>query len=167
VLLAPAATEVAGPRVRIRPVAGLPRGPVFYEHERIGLGGEKFDVYKFRSMVPDADKIVDVLFEKSNEGNAVQFKMKRNPRVTRVGAVMRRDSLDELPQLFNVLNGSMCLVGPGRTSPARSSSTGSTWPDGFWSSPASPACGRSAVAPTSPGTTPRCGSMCGTSRTGP
>jgi lipopolysaccharide/colanic/teichoic acid biosynthesis glycosyltransferase len=63
-------------------------------------------------MVPDADKIVDVLFEQQNEGNAVQFKMKRDPRVTRVGAVMRRYSLDELPQLFNVLGGSMSLVGP-------------------------------------------------------
>jgi exopolysaccharide biosynthesis polyprenyl glycosylphosphotransferase len=158
-LLAPAVSEVAGPRVRIRPVAGLPlmhverpefkghrrlvksvfdrsaalfgilliapiliglalavkltsRGPVFYKHERIGLGGEKFHVYKFRSMVPDADKIVDVLFEQQNEGNTVQFKMKRDPRVTRVGAVMRRYSLDELPQLFNVLDGSMSLVGP-------------------------------------------------------
>ncbi len=158
-LLAPAVTEVAGPRVRIRPIAGLPlmhverpeftgvrrlvktvfdksvagglvlflapvllglaasvkltsRGPVFYKHERIGLGGQPFQVYKFRSMVPDADKIVDALFEQSNEGNDVQFKMKRDPRVTRVGAVMRRYSLDELPQLFNVLNGSMSLVGP-------------------------------------------------------
>jgi exopolysaccharide biosynthesis polyprenyl glycosylphosphotransferase len=158
-LLAPAITDVAGPRVRIRPVAGLPllhmerpefkghrrlvkslfdhsaalfgillispvliglalavkltsRGPVFYKHERIGLGGEKFHVYKFRSMVPDADKIIDALFEQSNEGNAVQFKMKRDPRVTRVGAVLRRYSLDELPQLFNVLGGSMSLVGP-------------------------------------------------------
>jgi exopolysaccharide biosynthesis polyprenyl glycosylphosphotransferase len=158
-LLAPAVTEVAGPRVRIREVAGLPlmhverpeftghrrlvkgafdrtaalfgillispiliglavavklssRGPVLYKHERIGLGGKSFPVYKFRSMVPDADKIVDELFEESNEGNAVQFKMKRDPRVTRIGAVMRRYSLDELPQLFNVLDGSMSLVGP-------------------------------------------------------
>lgn len=158
-LLAPAVTEVAGPRVRIRPVAGLPlmhverpeftghrrlvknvfdrsaalfgiflvlpvliglalavkltsRGPVLYRHERIGQGGKPFQVFKFRSMVPGADKIVDTLFEQSNEGNAVQFKMKQDPRVTRVGAVMRRYSLDELPQLFNVLNGSMSLVGP-------------------------------------------------------
>ena len=83
-------------------------GPVFFRHERIGMGGQPFHVLKFRSMVPDADKVIDLLIDQS-EGNAVQFKMKRDPRV---GAVMRRYSLDELPQLFNVLNGSMRLVGP-------------------------------------------------------
>jgi exopolysaccharide biosynthesis polyprenyl glycosylphosphotransferase len=87
-------------------------GSVFYKHERIGLGGEKFHVWKFRSMVPNADKTVDVLFQESNEGNAVQFKMRRDPRITSIGAFMRRYSLDELPQLFNVLGGSMSLVGP-------------------------------------------------------
>jgi exopolysaccharide biosynthesis polyprenyl glycosylphosphotransferase len=86
-------------------------GPVFFRHERIGMGGQPFHVLKFRSMVPDADKVIDSLMEQS-EGNAVQFKMKRDPRVTRIGAVMRRYSLDELPQLFNVLGGSMSLVGP-------------------------------------------------------
>ncbi|WP_299954956.1 sugar transferase [uncultured Modestobacter sp.] len=157
-LLAPAVTEFAGPRVGIRPVSGLPllhlerpefhglrrvtkdvfdrsvaflavvvllpvllglalavkttsRGPVFYRHQRIGKGGEPFHVFKFRSMVPDADKRMEALMA-MNEGNAVQFKMKRDPRVTRVGAVMRRFSLDELPQLFNVIGGSMSLVGP-------------------------------------------------------
>ncbi|TYP87199.1 lipopolysaccharide/colanic/teichoic acid biosynthesis glycosyltransferase [Blastococcus xanthinilyticus] len=87
-------------------------GPVFYKHERIGLGGKPFEVYRFRSMVLNADKLVDALFEQSNEGNDVQFKRKRDPCVTRVGVVMRRFSLDELPQLFNVLDGSMSLVGP-------------------------------------------------------
>jgi exopolysaccharide biosynthesis polyprenyl glycosylphosphotransferase len=86
-------------------------GPVFFRHERIGMGGQPFHVLKFRSMVPDADKVIDLLIDQS-EGNAVQFKMKRDPRVTRVGAVMRRYSFDELPQLFNVLGGSMSLVGP-------------------------------------------------------
>ncbi|WP_237492648.1 sugar transferase [Modestobacter sp. L9-4] len=157
-LLAPAVTEFAGPRVAIRPVNGLPllhlerpefrglrrvtkdvfdrttallavivlapvllglalavkttsRGPVFFMHERIGKAGVPFKVFKFRSMKPDSDKLIAELMAQ-NEGNAVQFKMKRDPRVTRVGAVMRRFSLDELPQLFNVLNGTMSLVGP-------------------------------------------------------
>jgi exopolysaccharide biosynthesis polyprenyl glycosylphosphotransferase len=87
------------------------RGPVFFKHERIGRDGEPFEVYKFRSMVVDAHKIELDLHEQ-NEGNDVQFKMRRDPRVTRIGAVMRRYSLDELPQLFNVFGGSMSLVGP-------------------------------------------------------
>jgi exopolysaccharide biosynthesis polyprenyl glycosylphosphotransferase len=157
-LLAPAVTEVAGPRVRIRPVWGLPlmhmerpefkgvrrvakdvfdrtaaalallvfapalivlaaavrftsRGPVFFRHERIGRDGQPFHVLKFRSMVDGAHKEVDTLFQQ-NEGNDVQFKMKADPRVTKVGQFLRRYSLDELPQLFNVLGGSMSLVGP-------------------------------------------------------
>jgi lipopolysaccharide/colanic/teichoic acid biosynthesis glycosyltransferase len=139
-------------------------GPVFFRHERIGMGGQPFHVLKFRSMVPDADKVIDLLIDQS-EGNAVQFKMKRDPRVTRVGAVMRRYSFDELPQLFNVLGGSMSLVGPRPHVTREWSSTASTWPAACWSSPASPASGRSAAAPTSPGTT-RCASTSGTWRTG-
>jgi exopolysaccharide biosynthesis polyprenyl glycosylphosphotransferase len=87
------------------------RGPVFFRHQRVGRDGQPFSVLKFRSMVDGADKKFDTLLDQS-EGNAVQFKMKRDPRVTRIGAVMRRYSLDELPQLFNVLGGSMSLVGP-------------------------------------------------------
>jgi exopolysaccharide biosynthesis polyprenyl glycosylphosphotransferase len=87
------------------------RGPVFFKHERIGQNEQPFSVFKFRSMVTNADKIELDLHEQ-NQGNAVQFKMRRDPRVTRIGAVMRRYSLDELPQLFNVLLGSMSLVGP-------------------------------------------------------
>jgi exopolysaccharide biosynthesis polyprenyl glycosylphosphotransferase len=87
------------------------RGPVLFKHQRIGRDGQPFAVYKFRSMVVDADKVELTLFD-HNEGNAVQFKMRRDPRVTRVGAFMRKYSLDELPQLFNVLGGSMSLVGP-------------------------------------------------------
>ncbi|KQS60649.1 UDP-phosphate galactose phosphotransferase [Geodermatophilus sp. Leaf369] len=86
-------------------------GPVFYRHERVGLDGQPFHVLKFRSMVPGADRQVDTLFLQ-NEGNDVQFKMKSDPRVTGVGAFLRRYSLDELPQLLNVLGGSMSLVGP-------------------------------------------------------
>ncbi|GHE11801.1 exopolysaccharide biosynthesis polyprenyl glycosylphosphotransferase [Klenkia taihuensis] len=87
-------------------------GPVFYRHQRIGMDGEPFEVLKFRSMRPGSDREVDELFATSNEGNDVQFKMKADPRITGVGAVLRRYSLDELPQLFNVLGGSMSLVGP-------------------------------------------------------
>jgi exopolysaccharide biosynthesis polyprenyl glycosylphosphotransferase len=157
-LLAPAVTEVAGPRVRIRPVCGLPllhmerpefsgfrrvlkstfdrtmallgvilllpvlvlialavkvtsRGPVLYRHERIGRGGRPFHLLKFRSMTVGADKQFDSLLPHS-DGNAVQFKMRADPRVTPIGRILRRYSLDELPQLFNVLGGSMSLVGP-------------------------------------------------------
>ncbi|MGY1594299.1 sugar transferase [Geodermatophilus sp. SYSU D00708] len=157
-LLAPAVTEVAGPRVRIRPVAGLPllhmerpeltgvrrlskeafdrtsaalgilflapvllgialavkvtsSGPVFFRQERVGRDGRTFSMLKFRSMVVGADRMVDDLAADS-DGNGVLFKKKVDPRVTRVGRVMRRYSLDELPQLINVLRGDMSLVGP-------------------------------------------------------
>jgi exopolysaccharide biosynthesis polyprenyl glycosylphosphotransferase len=85
-------------------------GPAFYRHSRVGKRGEAFDVLKFRSMAVDSGSI-ETLME-HNEGNAVQFKMRRDPRVTRVGAFLRRYSLDELPQLVNVLKGEMSLVGP-------------------------------------------------------
>jgi exopolysaccharide biosynthesis polyprenyl glycosylphosphotransferase len=86
-------------------------GPVLYRHRRIGKRGREFDVLKFRSMVTDAeDKLAELMA--FNEGNDVQFKMRQDPRVTRVGAFLRRYSLDELPQLINVLKGDMSLVGP-------------------------------------------------------
>jgi exopolysaccharide biosynthesis polyprenyl glycosylphosphotransferase len=157
-MLAPAVTEIAGPRVAIRPVAGLPllhverpeltgirglvktavdvigalvglvvfspavlviglaikvtsRGPVLYKQERVGRDGETFHMLKFRSMVVDADQRLAELRTLS-DGNDVLFKMKRDPRVTRVGRIIRRYSLDELPQLINVLRGQMSLVGP-------------------------------------------------------
>ncbi|WP_448621570.1 sugar transferase [Geodermatophilus sp. URMC 65] len=157
-LLAPAVTEVAGPRVRIRPVAGLPllhmerpeltgvrrltkeafdrtsaalgilflapvllglalavkvtsHGPVFFQQERIGRDGRTFSMLKFRSMVVGADRMVDDLADES-DGNGVLFKKKVDPRVTTVGKVLRRYSLDELPQLINVVRGDMSLVGP-------------------------------------------------------
>jgi len=87
------------------------RGPVFYRHRRVGRRGEPFDLLKFRSMAVGADQVVDQLAA-HNQGNAVQFKMHADPRVTRVGRVIRRLSLDELPQLINVLRGEMSLVGP-------------------------------------------------------
>jgi exopolysaccharide biosynthesis polyprenyl glycosylphosphotransferase len=157
-LLAPAVTDVVGPRVSIRPVAGLPllhverpeltgvrrlakefvdktvaacavvilfpvllgiavavrltsRGPVFFRQERIGRDGQPFSMLKFRSMVDGADGMRETLTA-DNHGNGVLFKHRSDPRVTRVGAVLRRYSLDELPQLLNVLRGNMSLVGP-------------------------------------------------------
>jgi exopolysaccharide biosynthesis polyprenyl glycosylphosphotransferase len=157
-LLAPAVTEVVGPRVHIRPVCGLPlmhmerpelrgtrrlvknlfdrtaalvgivllapllvglalavsltsRGGMFFRQERVGRDGRTFSMLKFRSMVAGADRLVDDLAADS-DGNGVLFKRKNDPRVTRIGRFMRRYSLDELPQLVNVLTGAMSLVGP-------------------------------------------------------
>ena len=88
-------------------------GPILFKQERIGLNGTPFKMLKFRSMVQDAEARLELLQNAQRvEGNAVLFKMKDDPRVTRVGRVLRRFSLDELPQLFNVLGGSMSLVGP-------------------------------------------------------
>ena len=157
-LVSPGVTDVAGPRMMVRPVAGLPllhidkprydganrflkasfdrvgaallllilspvliacaiavkvtsSGPIFYRAERIGVGNVPFDMWKFRTMVDGADKQKAVLAKK-NEGAGVLFKLRDDPRVTTVGRKLRRYSLDELPQLFNVVGGSMSLVGP-------------------------------------------------------
>jgi exopolysaccharide biosynthesis polyprenyl glycosylphosphotransferase len=157
-LLAPALTDVAGPRVSVRPLAGLPllhvgapsfsgtrhvvkttfdrllaglavtvllpvvlvialaikldsSGPVLYRQERVGLRGQRFACLKFRSMVQDAEARLASL-RQADQGNGMLFKMRNDPRVTRVGRFLRRYSLDELPQLLNVLEGSMSLVGP-------------------------------------------------------
>ena len=88
-----------------------PKGPIFYSQERIGQNQKEFKIYKFRSMVQDADKKLAELL-KYNEVNGNMFKMKNDPRVTKVGAFLRKHSLDELPQLWNVVLGNMSLVGP-------------------------------------------------------
>lgn len=87
------------------------RGPVFYTQERVGKDGKKFMIYKFRSMYVNADTLLEKLKEK-NEVTGPMFKMKNDPRVTSVGRFLRKTSLDELPQLWNVLRGDMSLVGP-------------------------------------------------------
>ncbi|MGA9133528.1 MAG: sugar transferase [Candidatus Sulfotelmatobacter sp.] len=87
------------------------RGPVFFAQERIGLNKRKFRIYKFRTMVTDAEKLQSSL-EELNEVSGPVFKIKEDPRITRVGKMLRRTSIDELPQLFNVLMGGMSLVGP-------------------------------------------------------
>ncbi|BAC88399.1 sugar transferase [Gloeobacter violaceus] len=87
-------------------------GPIFFRQQRMGLGGQYFHVWKFRTMVTDAETQLARL-EKFNESEGgVLFKMKNDPRVTSFGQFLRRTSLDELPQLINVLLGQMSLVGP-------------------------------------------------------
>ena len=163
-VVVPSLTDVAGPRIHMRPVAGLPLlhveqpqagnagglpkrlfdllfasmallalsplllavalivklqdgGPVFFRQARVGRGGQPFGMIKFRSMVLDAE---DRLAELSalNESDGVLFKMKEDPRITPVGRFLRRYSVDELPQLVNVLRGEMSLVGPRPPLPA-------------------------------------------------
>jgi lipopolysaccharide/colanic/teichoic acid biosynthesis glycosyltransferase len=87
------------------------KGPVFYRDERIGLGEQPFDMLKFRTMYADAHALQAEL-EAENEADGPLFKIREDPRVTPVGAFLRRFSLDEIPQLWNVLRGGMSLVGP-------------------------------------------------------
>jgi exopolysaccharide biosynthesis polyprenyl glycosylphosphotransferase len=158
-IVAPSLTEINGPRIHTRPVAGLPLihvemprydgstlflkrafdivgsavllillsplllvvallvkvtspGPVLYRQERIGLNGHPFDMLKFRSMRVNADADLATLLAAQGRGDTPLFKLENDPRVTSVGHLLRKYSLDEFPQLFNVLFGSMSLVGP-------------------------------------------------------
>ncbi len=158
-IMAPALTDVAGPRIHTQPIAGLPlihvstprlsginsllkrsldivvsllaitvlspvliataigvrvdsKGPIFFNHERIGKNGKTFKMHKFRSMVTDAEERMKDLKPDNSAGNEVQFKLKDDPRITRFGRFIRKYSIDELPQLYNVLKGEMSLVGP-------------------------------------------------------
>ena len=88
------------------------RGPLFFKQTRVGRGGRHFGMWKFRSMVVNADRIKDQLLAKNEMQGGVTFKMKNDPRVTRVGRYIRKYSVDELPQFWNVLAGDMSLVGP-------------------------------------------------------
>ncbi|MFJ5954508.1 sugar transferase [Paenarthrobacter sp. NPDC092416] len=157
-IMAPALTDIAGPRIHTQQVAGLPlihvttptleggqrvakrlfdvlvsgiliviasplmiaiallvkigsNGPVLFKQDRVGIEGQHFQMLKFRSMVLDAEARLLEL-QHRNEGNGLLFKIKDDPRITRVGGVLRKYSLDELPQLFNVFVGAMSLVGP-------------------------------------------------------
>jgi exopolysaccharide biosynthesis polyprenyl glycosylphosphotransferase len=157
-LVAPAVTQVAGPRIVIRPLAGLPllqvdepelsggqrlakqtfdriasvlllvlfaplllvlglvvragsRGPMLFRQVRVGQNGQEFMMFKFRTMVADAPARLDDLVH-LDESDGVLFKIRTDPRVTRSGHFLRRHSLDELPQLWNVLRGQMSVVGP-------------------------------------------------------
>lgn len=86
-------------------------GPIFYKSTRVGLRGEPFEMWKFRSMRVDADQIREKLAAEQGQ-SAFLFKMKDDPRITRVGKFIRKTSIDELPQFFNTLNGTMSIVGP-------------------------------------------------------
>ncbi|MEE9094701.1 sugar transferase [Pseudarthrobacter phenanthrenivorans] len=157
-IMAPALTDIAGPRIHTQPVAGLPlihvttptleggqrvakrlfdlvisgvliicclpvmsivaliiklddQGPVLFKQSRVGIEGIPFQMLKFRSMVVHAEEILEDLRHQS-DGSGLLFKLKDDPRVTRVGRALRKFSLDELPQLFNIFSGSMSLVGP-------------------------------------------------------
>lgn len=157
-IMAPALTDIAGPRIHTQQVAGLPlihvttptleagqrvakrlfdlgvsgvliltaaplmvvlailvkldsSGPVFFRQNRVGMEGKQFAMLKFRSMAEDAEEQLVHLAHR-NEGQGLLFKIKDDPRITRIGGILRRYSLDELPQLFNIFAGSMSLVGP-------------------------------------------------------
>ena len=87
-------------------------GPVIYKSERIGQYGKKFYIYKFRSMKQNADKLEDMLTPEELARYYKEFKLDNDPRITKVGDFIRRHSIDELPQFFNILKGDMALIGP-------------------------------------------------------
>ena len=87
-------------------------GPVFYSQTRIGIYGKPFTMYKFRSMVTNAEELKKKLAEENGQSDRFIFKMKDDPRITKIGHFIRKTSLDEFPQFFNVLKGDMSLVGP-------------------------------------------------------
>ena len=87
------------------------KGPVFFSQKRVGKNGELFEMYKFRSMVVNAEELKENL-EEQNEMSGPMFKIKDDPRITKVGKFIRKTSIDELPQLWNILKGDMSLVGP-------------------------------------------------------
>ncbi|MED4281725.1 sugar transferase [Priestia megaterium] len=88
-----------------------PKGPIFFKQKRIGENGKEFNMYKIRSMVSNAEELLESLLQ-HNEVSGAMFKMKNDPRITKVGRFIRKTSIDELPQLWNVLKGDMSLVGP-------------------------------------------------------
>ncbi len=88
-------------------------GPIFFKQERVGYRGERFHMWKFRSMVVNADALKDQLLNQNeHSSSSVTFKMKHDPRITRIGRFIRKYSVDELPQFWNVFRGEMSIVGP-------------------------------------------------------
>ncbi|MGL4991139.1 MAG: sugar transferase [Sarcina sp.] len=88
------------------------RGPALFGHKRIGKNGKIIDVYKFRSMVSNADEVFEKFTVEQKKEFEKNFKLDKDPRITNIGSFLRKTSLDELPQLFNILKGDMSLVGP-------------------------------------------------------
>ena len=117
------------------------KGPALFTQTRVGKDGQPFKIYKFRTMVVDAEARLAELRAK-NESDGALFKIRNDPRVTAIGAWLRKWSLDELPQFFNVMLGEMSLVGPRPALPNEARSTPSTFGAALWSSPGSRACGR-------------------------
>ncbi len=114
IVLAVVAVAVLWPVLLIISIAIVAedRGSVLYQAERVGLHGKKILVYKFRSMRLHADHLEDMLTPEELEEYHKNFKLEHDPRITKVGAFLRKTSLDELPQLFNIIGGSLSLVGP-------------------------------------------------------
>lgn len=88
------------------------KGPAIYKHKRVGKNGKDIYIFKFRSMVMNADKLIDSFTPEQKEEFQKNFKLDNDPRVTKIGKILRKTSLDELPQLFNILNGDISIVGP-------------------------------------------------------
>jgi exopolysaccharide biosynthesis polyprenyl glycosylphosphotransferase len=103
------------------------RGPVLFRQPRVGRGHTTFGVLKFRSMYQDAEDRKHEFFQLNDAGDGVMFKIRSDPRITRVGRILRRLSLDELPQLFNVLSGEMSLVGPRPLIPQETDALDGAW----------------------------------------
>ena len=88
------------------------RGPVIFVHKRVGKNGKEIGIYKFRSMVMNAEELIEKFTPEQKEEFQKNFKLENDPRITRVGKFLRKTSLDELPQLFNILKGDLSIVGP-------------------------------------------------------
>ena len=107
------------------------RGPILFAHERIGHGNRRFRLWKFRTMVPDANEVLSRHLAEDPDAAAewqANHKLRDDPRVTRIGQLLRRSSLDELPQLWNVLRGDMSLAGPRPVVDAEVPHYGASWP---------------------------------------
>lgn len=87
-------------------------GPIFFLHKRIGKNGKEFSLYKFRTMVPNAEELINEFTPEQIEEFKNSYKLKNDPRITKIGKILRKTSLDELPQLINVLKGDLSLIGP-------------------------------------------------------